>query len=488
MQEKLDNKFSQKVKEVFENRQEPYNHEDWEKLKAKKDRAKDRFIFWFFGKSTAIALLFLIIGGTGGLVLYNALQTTTINNEDDIIIGDTNSTENDDNLIQDSLKNPIYNPYKKTIENSVDDYNIVKTNNNNDIKNNKIEDENNLKKLNNEHNNKIETKKINEHNAIASMQQKNKNQYNPSLNEKQINPKSSKDSTNAFIKKSKLFALNSEIADSLKTNQTKIIANTSKLAENLEKQEKLAVNSNTFNPSDSLTINEIELALEKTNGTETKNRAVTFSLVLSPIINYNQANQNSDINFGGGILLDIPIFKNFDIYTGILIVNQRIDFQENTLQEVSSGKQLKSKKSVLTGLDIPINLKYNFEMNTNKMFVAVGLSSVTYLKENIESTYQISSTVLTESVDVFGNSILVSNTITTLEKETESLGTFNNFYFGKIINLSFGIELPFKNSRQSITIEPYFKYALGAITSENINFSSGGLNLELNLNGRKKSE
>ena len=40
MQEEFDNKFGQRVKEVFENREVTYNPEDWEKLLVKKSERK----------------------------------------------------------------------------------------------------------------------------------------------------------------------------------------------------------------------------------------------------------------------------------------------------------------------------------------------------------------------------------------------------------------------------------------------------------------
>jgi len=482
MKENFDNKFSQKVKEVFENRQEPYNPEDWEKLKAKKDKHKDRFLFWLFGKSAAVILLFIIIGGTGGVVLYNMLQNTTtpINNEGEIIIGNTNSNKNTkDSITPDSLRNPIHNSYKRNIENTINESknNITKTDGKNDIKNNgKVDDISNKRNLNNL-NQIIKKRKVNESNTIVSIQQKNNNQDKKLLSEQTTNSSVEKDSVDAQINKAKIAVIEQESSESLKNLQN---------IDSLTSTDKLLIaDSNKSIRLDSLPKKDINLVLEEIPRGKSKNNSVTFGVAVSPIINYDQANQSPNIGFGGGVLLEIPFFKNFDIYTGLLVTNQKINFQENTLLEIASGIQLKSKEAVLTGLDIPINLKYNFVMNKNKMFVAAGLSSVTFLKENVESTFQVSNTVLIETVDNFGNPIILSNVENTFEKETETLGSFNNFHFGKIINLSFGVELPFKKKRQSLIIEPYFKYSLGSLTSEQINFSSGGINLKLNFNKKK---
>jgi len=477
MNKNFDNKFSQKVKEVFENRQEPYNPEDWEKLRSKKDEDKDRFLVWFFGKSAAVILLFVIIGGTGGLVLYNTLQNTTtpFDNEREIIIGNTDSNEKSNE--NDSIYNPDKNDFEKIINESKN--NVTKTDGKNDmLNNNKSGDSNRKNFYDNGFNKLIEEERVNKKNAIVSNQQKNDIQNKILLSEQTTNFKIGKDSVNAPINKSKIATINLELSKNLKELQIIDTVDTN--------EETLISDSNKLAPSDSLSKKDINSELEKMNVNKIKNNAITFGLAVTPIINYDQANQNTNVSFGGGMLLEIPIFKNIDIYTGLLVTNQKINFQENTLQTLASGSQLKSKEVVLTGLDIPINLKYNFAMNNSKMFVAVGLSSVTYLKENIESTFQVSSTVLIETVDNFGNPILLSNTVNTFEKETEKQGSFNNFNFGEIINLSIGVELPLKNNHQSLIIEPYFKYSLEPLTSENIDFSSVGIILKINFNGKSK--
>lgn len=453
MKENFDNKFSQKIKEVFENRHEPYNPKDWEKLKAKKAEDKDRLLFWYFNKSVAVVILFIMIGGTGGIMLYRNFQNIAApsNTNKEINIKKTDSINkldkiNGDSINQDSVIPPIYNPYMKDVES------IIK------------ENRNNITGVKGE-NDKIEIVKDVNSDAVLQDIKKPEN----------------------YITNSKLEnAVKLQIADLEKANSNSYLQDTSVIALDLQKKENLMADLNTITPSDSLSKKDINSVLEILDEKAPKNNTVTFGIAVTSLVNYNQANQNTNVSLGGGAFLEIPIFKNFDIYTGLLVTNQKISFQENALQEVASGTQLKSKEAVLTGLDIPINLKYNFAMNNNKMFVAVGLSSVTYLKENIESTLQVSNATFTQSTDESGNPILLSNTVNTFEKETESLGSFNNFNFGKIINLSFGIELPFNQSRQSLIVEPYFKYSLEPLTRENIYFSTAGINLKLNFNTGKK--
>lgn len=453
MKENFDNKFSQKIKEVFENRQEPYNPKDWEKLKAKMAKDKDRHFFWYFNKSVAVVILFIMIGGTGGIMLYRNFQNTAtpIGTNKKINIKKTDTINKLDKIISDSIHQdsvilPIYNPYIKDAES------IIEGN------------KNNITNIG-EKNDKIETAK--DVNSDILLQDLKK--------------------TENYIADSKPENVTKEnTADLEKANSNNYLQNTANIALDLKNKESLMANLNTLTPSDSIAKKDINSVLEILDEKAPENNKVTFGIAVTSLVNYSQTNQNANVSIGGGVLMDVPILKNLDISTGLLVTNQKINFQENAVEATITDTQLKSKEAILTGLDIPINLKYNFSLNKNNMFIAVGLSSVTYLKENVESTYQYRNSVFTESVDVFGNTTLVSKTVSVLEKETESMGSFNNFHFGEIMNFSFGVELPLNQSRQSLIVEPYFKYSLKPLTSENINFSTAGINLKLNFNTRKK--
>ncbi len=487
MQEEFDKIFGQKVKEVFENRQEPYNAEDWEKLLAKKSERKKRLFFWRLNKSAAIIILLLMLGGTGGVFLYKSFQNpgTEIQLDQNEIIGKTDSEEESKkNSAQpgtlDSINNKKEDSFKQKTENNFLQEQEVITK----IESSKSPDDissESPKKIKERNTNPLEQIKqdnLQENEAIVFNEQQDANKLKliDPTKESQIE----RDSTELISTKSEL----GRLADNSNPVDTTLIKQNISIN---EAPDKMAILED-LKSIDSLTNDAEKLALDKTKDIEPTAKVITIGLVVAPMVNYDQANQNTDVNVGGGVLVEIPISKRFDIYTGLLVANQRINFEENTLQELSSGTQLKSKNAVLTGLDIPLNLKYNFKMNKNNMFIAVGLSSLTYFKENVESTYQVSSTVFAEGSNALGNDVLVSTTTNVLETETESKGSFNNFHFGKIINFSYGLEIPLKNNRQSIIVEPYYKYSLEPANSENLIFSSAGLNLKLNFNPKNKSK
>jgi hypothetical protein len=465
MQEEFDNKFGQRIRDVFENRQVSYRADDWDKLLAKKSERKRRFIILPVHKWAVIFILFLLLGGTGGLFLYNSFQNpgSEIELDQNEIIGRSDSDEE----------------LRKNIEVGGDQDTLQNQN------------EDNFPKLQNRFNENEE--------LITNTNQPEKTPPNVTSEKNDKNTPNivpEQFSDNQFLREKEKLVSNEKTIleeDSLavNTDKSELLVKVDRLKDSIAQD----LNSENFKADDELADLEAidslsnklaDLAAEETQETKRKSKAPTFGLVLAPVVNYDQADQNTDVHVGGGVLVEIPVSKNFDIYTGLLVANQRVNIQDNTLQELSSGTQLKSKNAILTGLDIPLNVKYNFEMYKNKMFIAVGFSSMTYFKENVESTYQVSSTVFSEASNTFGDVVLVATTTNVLETEIESKGTFNKFHFGKIINFSYGIEIPLKNHRQSIILEPYYKYSLEPVSSENLIFSSAGLNLKLNFNHRVK--
>ncbi len=197
-----------------------------------------------------------------------------------------------------------------------------------------------------------------------------------------------------------------------------------------------------------------------------------FGANVSSIVNYDQANHNSQFNVGVGIFVEIPLHDDLFIYSGLHLTNQTINFQYVNEQTLALGKHVSSKDLKLMGFDIPLNLKYRFRVAGTRVFFAAGTSSLTFVKENIETKYAVNRTI--ETVSQGG--IPFMQTVSKEELETNSLGSFNDFFFAKVLNFSFGVELPL-NSRNVLLIEPYLKYSAGPLKSVKAYPSMFGVNL-----------
>ncbi len=480
MKEELDNKFSERIKEVFDNKEEAYNSADWEKLLAKKPSNDERHFVQNYSKYVAVIVLFVFLGGIGSFVFFENSQNLTVQINKPTLINKKKGVIKHDSIGKTSDKQVNITLESKKRITPINS----KKNNLKQATKTLVELVQKKEYATNTNVYKKEKEGIKHVKEVLVFNENNKyNLDNLYFVDHLLFSNPKYDHYDLTIDYPKISTLNSELE---KTTKSKKIDDISNDAIDVQNQEELLASTSTFpldlqlQDDNSIT----GLQHEKTN----KSKKITVGLAVSSIVNYDQGNQNSNVSLGGGILLDIPIYKNFDINTGLLVSNQKLNLQENSLVVLASGSQLKSKRAVLTGLDIPINLKYNFSMSNSDMFIAVGLSSVSYLKEDIESTFQQSSTIYSESINEFGALVRTSDIVNTFRTDKESRGSLTNFNFGNILNFSFGVELPFKNGGQSIILEPFFKYALKSISSENIDLSSVGLNLKLNLKTRSFSK
>jgi len=224
---------------------------------------------------------------------------------------------------------------------------------------------------------------------------------------------------------------------------------------------------------------------------KSKRKHITYGIALSPIINYTTENDNSNVGFSGGVLVEIPIATNFDISTGVYYANQKLDLNQpnsysSDVVSAKNSSQLITKEAITKGLEIPVNVKYNFSLYKKIVFISAGFTSTSYFTEDIEANYLKNGRTETNTQDLLGNNIVKYKLVQTEEKIVTP-NNANNFNFANILNFSIGLELPLNNSYQSIIIEPYFKYSLKPITAQKVDFSSAGVHFRYNFSFSRKN-
>jgi hypothetical protein len=217
---------------------------------------------------------------------------------------------------------------------------------------------------------------------------------------------------------------------------------------------------------------------------------VNFSVYAATYFNYAEGSSNQ-INAGAGFTSDIKLTNNLKISTGVSLAQNTLSYnntppaanggvllaaapkikQESLFAVTSALPEFRNYSANLVGLDIPINIKYEFNPQKSDTYISAGLSSGTFIDERYTYTYGYGGS----------NSAAIENTT---ENET-STKSFNSFYFGKTLNVAFGVGVPVgKNNR--LIFEPFLKYPLGGLGAQQINFGAGGLNLKFNFKGAKK--
>ncbi len=225
----------------------------------------------------------------------------------------------------------------------------------------------------------------------------------------------------------------------------------------------------------------------KKNDEKSGDKKVKFSLYAATYFNYAKGSDNQ-INVGAGFASDIKLTKNIKLSTGIALAQNTLNYVNNSPTQAiqnnalayaySSGVAagytnntpvIKNYNALLVGLDIPLNIKYEFNPQKNSSFLSVGISSGTFLNQTYTYNYNLPALAASQQQ----------------QPQTETAHSFSDFYFAKTLNISFGVGYPL-GKKNHLIIEPFLKYPLAGLGSQQIYFGAGGLNLKFDFQSAKK--
>jgi len=204
---------------------------------------------------------------------------------------------------------------------------------------------------------------------------------------------------------------------------------------------------------------------------EKKKKQIKLGVILSPQVFHAADDYTSEINFAGGISSEFPLFAQLALDVGVLLSSQNIgidsDIDNPRNTELYGSEQSKKMDVNILALDIPVNIKYNLVENPgSSLFISAGISSMIYFNEHYKNEYY------TENRLAFDENF--QRTVIVFREEEKSVPAFNRVDAAKILNVSLGMMYRFSNG-MDIQIEPFFKYPLAPVTSENIKLGSGGI-------------
>jgi hypothetical protein len=250
-----------------------------------------------------------------------------------------------------------------------------------------------------------------------------------------------------------------------------------------------SVKDTAGSPADNIA-NQDDATFEILGGEVTpKRQKIKLGVEVASFTNYSNENLAPAMNYGGGLVANIPIKSRFSFNPGLIVLAYNMNlnagqeqydeniFTTTSVQEIiENDPDIKPAEVNLTGIDIPVNFQYRFiKRKKSDYFVELGFSNLVYLSEN----YSYSFTKLSGPNPYTG----------TLSEETVtgsiSNPAFETFDFAKIINFSIGWNYKL-NSRFDFSLNPYIKYPLGTLGSEDVRFGSGGMKLKLMVKPGKK--
>jgi len=211
-----------------------------------------------------------------------------------------------------------------------------------------------------------------------------------------------------------------------------------------------------------------------------KNSFVRFGVYAATYFNYAKGS-NSQFNVGAGLSADISLSRKLKVSTGIAIAQNSLSYpgqpsfstpaginlaplsvySASALQYSVSEPSFRNYSANLVGIDIPLNLKYTFDPGKSETYLLAGLSSGTFIDE----TYTYS----------FNNAQAQSQS---------TRNSFSGFYFAKMLNLAIGTGYRIGNNR--LIVEPFLKYPLEGLGTQQIRFGSGGVNLKFSIPSQRK--
>ncbi|MEO7216182.1 hypothetical protein [Mucilaginibacter sp.] len=222
-------------------------------------------------------------------------------------------------------------------------------------------------------------------------------------------------------------------------------------------------------------------------------KKVNFSVYAATYVNYAEGSANQ-VNAGAGFTSDIRLGRKVKLSTGVSLAQNSFSYaglppvsssnralaadaspsikQGGLFSPAASVAELRGSNASLVGLDIPINIKYEFNPEKSDTYISAGLSSGTFIDERYTYRYAYHN-----------NSGFANSTVTT--QNQTSTQSFSSFYFGKTLNISFGTGFPIGKTNR-LVIEPFLKYPLGGMGAQAIHFGAGGVNLKFNFKATKK--
>ncbi|MBS7564618.1 hypothetical protein KHS38_09385 [Mucilaginibacter sp. Bleaf8] len=234
-------------------------------------------------------------------------------------------------------------------------------------------------------------------------------------------------------------------------------------------------------------------------------KRIIYSVYAATYVNYAKGS-STQANIGAGFTSDIRLVGNLKLSTGLAIAQNKLDYNAEPTQpglrtaaiqasrlnaDVStmnavlpnkisefaprngvSSVSVKGYNVSLTGLDVPINLKYEFNPKKTDSYISAGLSSSTFINETYRYQYDNSLQ------NAFG---LSSEAI----PDASSSTSFSRFDFARTLNVAVGVGMPLGKSNR-LVIEPFVKYPLSGLGSQDIRFGAGGVNLKLRFQKSNK--
>ena len=204
---------------------------------------------------------------------------------------------------------------------------------------------------------------------------------------------------------------------------------------------------------------------------------------LMAMTNIYKSNNKQRMNYanGYGVIADYQVAKRFNVSTGAIYTQKRIDIEEpsfiptitnnpNSPNSIDEAWVKKNKTQISWQLlDLPIHVRYNtIQTQRNKWYVSAGISNYFFLKENYESDYTVSFQ------DTYDPRLTRTQEVVRQRETQSALQLFAT------INVSVGLETSL-GKHLTLQVEPYWRFPVRSLGSEGVFVQTGGLLTRINF-------
>lgn len=212
-------------------------------------------------------------------------------------------------------------------------------------------------------------------------------------------------------------------------------------------------------------------------------REFVFSVGYAPVMNIHDS--QTDIGVGGGFYTDWNLTENISVVSGLFVSqnnlkyeNKQASLMEETEVTTMSGG-LSQMQVDLLSLEVPLSLRYFI---TDWLSISAGLSSVAFLKEHFNYTfeYQEQVQVFEENETTTEREPVGHKLVTKTDSYKLSEPSLNGMNWGAFYTVSVSYQREIMK-RHMISFEPFLKIPARNVTSRDITYTTGGLQLKVSF-------
>lgn len=206
-------------------------------------------------------------------------------------------------------------------------------------------------------------------------------------------------------------------------------------------------------------------------------RTIRWGVALSQQSN-RAAHTNTELNYGLGGALLVPLSSKIALVTGILGSKQSLNVERpEQLTAAGGSAQLQRVRYHWVNLEVPLQIQYKFRTFRNLGFTATGgIALQSSVGQEANYHYKTRRTIATFAETAGGPVLVSTQTIEELSSITEN-SKKHTWAIGSPLYFGLGISYQWQNT--AIAIEPYVKYPLGASTAERLQLTTVGIQLRL---------